>query len=54
MTSQIYKWMKDIEQMNPDLISSAVYGHTYEKRNITLLKVTNTHLLYFASLDVEN
>lgn len=33
--------MKDVEQGNPDLVSSAVYGHTYEERNITLLKVTH-------------
>ncbi|KAK2839562.1 hypothetical protein Q5P01_013302 [Channa striata] len=36
---EIYRWMKDVEQKNPDLVSSAVYGHTFEERNITLLKL---------------
>ncbi|KAF3695075.1 Carboxypeptidase O [Channa argus] len=36
---EIYRWMKDVEQKNPNLVSSVVYGLTYEKRNITLLKL---------------
>ena len=34
--------MEDVERANPQLVSSAVYGRTYEGRNITLLKVFNT------------
>ncbi|XP_018560349.1 carboxypeptidase O isoform X1 [Lates calcarifer] len=36
---EIYGWMEDVERGNPELVSSAVYGHTYEGRNITLLKL---------------
>uniref|UniRef100_A0A3P8SN33 Peptidase M14 domain-containing protein n=1 Tax=Amphiprion percula TaxID=161767 RepID=A0A3P8SN33_AMPPE len=36
---EIYRWMEDVERANPELISSAVYGYTYEGRNITLLKL---------------
>ncbi|XP_031137675.1 carboxypeptidase O-like isoform X2 [Sander lucioperca] len=36
---EIYRWMEDVKQGNPELVSSAVYGHTYEERNITLLKL---------------
>ncbi|XP_028249858.1 carboxypeptidase O-like [Parambassis ranga] len=36
---EIYEWMKDVERGNPELVSSAVYGRTYEGRNITLLKL---------------
>eukprot|EP00064_Thunnus_orientalis_P014930 superscaffoldBa00002679_g14977 len=36
---EIYRWMEDVKQRNPELISSTVYGHTYEGRNITLLKL---------------
>ncbi|GAA6231338.1 carboxypeptidase O-like [Lates japonicus] len=36
---EIYRWMEDVERGNPELVSSAVYGHTYEGRNITLLKL---------------
>ncbi|XP_034742326.1 carboxypeptidase O-like isoform X2 [Etheostoma cragini] len=36
---EIYRWMQDVERGNPELVSSAVYGHTYEGRNITLLKL---------------
>ncbi|XP_010737533.3 carboxypeptidase O [Larimichthys crocea] len=35
---EIYRWMEDVEQGNPELVSSTVYGHTYEGRKITLLK----------------
>ncbi|KAF3842920.1 hypothetical protein F7725_001769 [Dissostichus mawsoni] len=35
---EIYKWMEDVERENPELVSSAVYGRTFEGRNITLLK----------------
>ncbi|KAM9346887.1 carboxypeptidase O-like [Symphorus nematophorus] len=35
---EIYRWMEDVERGNPELVSSAVYGHTFEGRNITLLK----------------
>ncbi|KAF0026363.1 hypothetical protein F2P81_021100 [Scophthalmus maximus] len=31
--------MEDVERGNPELVSSAVYGHTVEGRNITLLKL---------------
>lgn len=37
--NEIYEWMKDKEQKNPELISSTVYGHTFEGRNITLMKL---------------
>ncbi|XP_041807033.1 carboxypeptidase O-like [Chelmon rostratus] len=36
---EIYRWMEDAERGSPDLISSAVYGHTSDGRNITLLKL---------------
>lgn len=36
---EIYAWMKHIEELNPELISSAVYGHTFEGRNITFMKL---------------
>uniref|UniRef100_A0A673CGI7 Peptidase M14 domain-containing protein n=1 Tax=Sphaeramia orbicularis TaxID=375764 RepID=A0A673CGI7_9TELE len=36
---EIRQWMEDVEQMNPHLVSSSVYGQTYEGRNITLLKL---------------
>ncbi|XP_062288158.1 carboxypeptidase O-like [Scomber scombrus] len=36
---EIYSWMEDVKQGNPALVSSAVYGHTFEARNITLLKL---------------
>ncbi|KAK1903440.1 Carboxypeptidase O [Dissostichus eleginoides] len=35
---EIYKWMEDVERENPELVSSAVYGRTFEGKNITLLK----------------
>ncbi|XP_070694583.1 carboxypeptidase O-like [Pempheris klunzingeri] len=35
----IRRWMEDVERGNPELVSSAVYGSTYEGRNITLLKL---------------
>ncbi|XP_033990619.1 carboxypeptidase O-like isoform X2 [Trematomus bernacchii] len=35
---EIYKWMEDVERENPELVSSAVYGRTFEGNNITLLK----------------
>ncbi|KAM4609351.1 carboxypeptidase O-like [Polymixia lowei] len=31
--------MKEVESQNPDLVSSTVYGHTFENRDITLLKL---------------
>ncbi|XP_035030907.1 carboxypeptidase O [Hippoglossus stenolepis] len=37
--NEIYRWMEEVERGNPELVSSAVYGHTYEGRNITLLKL---------------
>ncbi|TKS67486.1 Carboxypeptidase O [Collichthys lucidus] len=40
---EIYKWMEDVEQGNPELVSSAVYGRTYEGRNIKLLKIVNSY-----------
>ncbi|XP_072300181.1 carboxypeptidase O-like [Eucyclogobius newberryi] len=36
---EIYDWMLDMEQLNPELISSTVYGQTIEGRNITLMKL---------------
>uniref|UniRef100_A0A667Z2X4 Carboxypeptidase O-like n=1 Tax=Myripristis murdjan TaxID=586833 RepID=A0A667Z2X4_9TELE len=36
---EIYKWMEDVERGNPELVSSSVYGLTFEERNITLLKL---------------
>ncbi|XP_020494078.1 carboxypeptidase O [Labrus bergylta] len=41
--AEIYRWMEDVERGNPELISSAVYGHTFEGRNITLLKLGLRH-----------
>uniref|UniRef100_G3NY46 Peptidase M14 domain-containing protein n=1 Tax=Gasterosteus aculeatus TaxID=69293 RepID=G3NY46_GASAC len=35
---EIYSWMEDVQRGNPQLVSSAVYGHTSEGRNISLLK----------------
>ncbi|XP_062312737.1 carboxypeptidase O-like [Osmerus eperlanus] len=37
--SEISSWMDQMVKENPDLISSSVYGHTFEGRNITLLKI---------------
>lgn len=42
---QIYKWMEDVEREDSLLISSAVYGNTFEGRDIKLLKVL--HLAHF-------
>ncbi|KAG7241745.1 hypothetical protein INR49_025210 [Caranx melampygus] len=36
---EVYQWMEDVERENPELVSSAVYGQTFEERNITLLKL---------------
>ncbi|XP_026060467.1 carboxypeptidase O-like [Carassius auratus] len=36
---EISTWMNQMERENPDVVSSMVYGQTYEKRNITLLKI---------------
>ncbi|XP_056586185.1 carboxypeptidase O [Triplophysa dalaica] len=36
---EISTWMSQIERENPDVVSSFIYGQTYEKRNITLLKI---------------
>ncbi|CAL1582689.1 unnamed protein product [Knipowitschia caucasica] len=36
---EIYEWMQDMEEMNPELISSTVYGQTFERKNITLMKL---------------
>lgn len=35
----IYGWMEAMERENPEMVSSSVYGHTFEGRNITLLKL---------------
>lgn len=43
IVTQIYKWMEDVERDNPELVSSAVYGRTFEGKNITLLKVQHIH-----------
>ncbi|MCI4393543.1 hypothetical protein PGIGA_G00158510 [Pangasianodon gigas] len=36
---EISEWMKTMERDYPDVVSSIIYGNTYEKRNITLLKI---------------
>ncbi|XP_068602649.1 carboxypeptidase O-like [Brachionichthys hirsutus] len=36
---EIYGWMENVARENPEIISSAVYGYTYEGRNITLMKL---------------
>ncbi|XP_030634872.1 carboxypeptidase O [Chanos chanos] len=36
---EISAWMDQIEKDNPDVVSSIVYGQTYEKRDIKLLKI---------------
>uniref|UniRef100_A0A665VG26 Peptidase M14 domain-containing protein n=2 Tax=Echeneis naucrates TaxID=173247 RepID=A0A665VG26_ECHNA len=36
---EIYRWMEEVERRNPELVSSTVYGHTIEGRNISLLKL---------------
>ncbi|KAI2668789.1 Carboxypeptidase O [Labeo rohita] len=36
---EISAWMNQMEKENPDVVSSMIYGQTYEKRNITLLKI---------------
>lgn len=38
---QISEWMKTMEKDHPDVVTSTVYGSTYEKRNIKLLKVVS-------------
>lgn len=40
---EIRQWMEDVERMNPNLVSSSVYGQTFEGRNITLLKLALDH-----------
>ncbi|KAL2080927.1 hypothetical protein ACEWY4_022780 [Coilia grayii] len=37
--SEISDWMKKVVAENPGLVSSAVYGETFEGRNITYLKI---------------
>nr|XP_029505884.1 carboxypeptidase O-like [Oncorhynchus nerka] len=37
--SEITAWMEQMKRENPDVVSSMVYGQTYERRNITLLKI---------------
>ncbi|KAL1022062.1 hypothetical protein UPYG_G00021730 [Umbra pygmaea] len=37
--TEISEWMEQMETENPDVVSSLVYGQTYEKRNISLLKI---------------
>ncbi|XP_058616458.1 carboxypeptidase O [Onychostoma macrolepis] len=36
---EISAWMNQMERENPDVVSSMIYGQTYENRNITLLKI---------------
>jgi hypothetical protein len=36
--------MEQMKRENPDVVSSMVYGQTYERRNITLLKVLHLSL----------
>ena len=40
MIVQISDWMTKIAKDNPDLVTIVEYGKTYEKRTISLLKVT--------------
>ncbi|KAJ8004037.1 hypothetical protein DPEC_G00154630 [Dallia pectoralis] len=37
--TEISEWMEAMKRENPDVVSSMIYGQTYEKRNITLLKI---------------
>ncbi|KAL1022064.1 hypothetical protein UPYG_G00021750 [Umbra pygmaea] len=37
--TEISEWMEQMKRENPDVVSSLVYGQTYEKRNITLMKI---------------
>ncbi|XP_012995286.4 carboxypeptidase O-like isoform X2 [Esox lucius] len=37
--TEISDWMEKMKRENPDVVSSMVYGQTYEERNITLLKI---------------
>uniref|UniRef100_A0A671M980 Carboxypeptidase O n=1 Tax=Sinocyclocheilus anshuiensis TaxID=1608454 RepID=A0A671M980_9TELE len=36
---EISAWMNQMERENPDVVSSMIYGQTYENRNIALLKI---------------
>uniref|UniRef100_A0A8B9KCR3 Carboxypeptidase O n=1 Tax=Astyanax mexicanus TaxID=7994 RepID=A0A8B9KCR3_ASTMX len=36
---EISGWMQQMEKDYPEVVSSVIYGTTYEKRNITLLKI---------------
>lgn len=36
---EISAWMNQMQRENPDVVSTMIYGQTYEKRNITLLKI---------------
>ncbi|KAK2817812.1 hypothetical protein Q7C36_021745 [Tachysurus vachellii] len=36
---EISQWMNMMIKEHPDVVTSVVYGNTYEKRNITLLKI---------------
>ncbi|XP_069011373.1 carboxypeptidase O-like [Embiotoca jacksoni] len=40
---EVYRWMEDVEGGNPALVSSVVYGHTFEGRHMTLLKLGLGH-----------
>lgn len=37
---QISSWMAQIAKSHPDVVTIVEYGKTYEKRTISLLKVT--------------
>uniref|UniRef100_A0A673G340 Carboxypeptidase O n=1 Tax=Sinocyclocheilus rhinocerous TaxID=307959 RepID=A0A673G340_9TELE len=37
---EISAWMNQMERENPDVVSSMIYGQTYENRNIALLKIS--------------
>ncbi|XP_060754233.1 carboxypeptidase O [Neoarius graeffei] len=37
---EISKWMMMMENNHPDIVTSIMYGTTYEKRNITMLKIS--------------
>lgn len=36
---EISAWMQQVEQESPEVVSLEVYGQTYEKRNISLMKI---------------
>ena len=49
VSPQISDWMERVVTDNPELVSSSVYGETFEGRNITYLKVGSCVCLTFTS-----